>query len=254
MQGRLEKEKAFHNEAFSRGIRKPLDAFYEIFIDIRIYFQGRLGVVGQGKQVLECGCGINSYAKELSPLVTSLNGIDISDEAVRQSREQAETCQLLNCRFNIMNAENLEFDNDSFDLLFGVGIIHHLDLPVFYGEASRVLRKEGRILFMEPLGYNPFLNLYRWLTPRLRTPDEHPLLRKDIRLLADFFQNTDVKYYHVFTLLAVPFRKTRLFRPLLKMFGSADQFCFRIIPGFKYLAWYTVIEASVPLKNSQPTV
>jgi len=250
MQGRIEKEKAFHNDAFSRGIRKPLDAYYSIFVNIRDDFRKRLGILGQGKHVLECGCGINSYAHELSPVVASLNGIDISDEAVRQSREQAETLRLLNCRFDIMNAESIEFADDTFDLVFGVGIIHHLDLPVFFSEAGRVLKQGGSILFMEPLGYNPFLNLYRKLTPRLRTPDEHPLIRRDLRIIPDFFNEVTITYFHFFTLLAVPFRKTRLFEPLLRILGGIDSFFFRHMPGFKYLAWYTIIEASGPRKTA----
>jgi ubiquinone/menaquinone biosynthesis C-methylase UbiE len=227
---------------------KPLDAYYTIFISIRKDFRMRLDALIPGKHILECGCGINSYAYELAPFVQRINGIDISDEAVRQSEEEAARAGIQNCSFHIMNAENLEFEDNTFDLLFGVGIIHHLDLDVFYAEAARVLNPEGRMLFMEPLGYNPFLNLYRKMTPRLRTPDEHPLLRKDLRLIHRFFGDVVVKYYHFFTLLAVPFRKTRLFSPCLHFLESLDQICFRYLPGFKYLAWYTIIEAGLPKK------
>lgn len=246
MQDRLEKEKVFHNEAFATGIRKPLDAYYSIFGRIRHEFQRRLDIYASGKDLLECGCGVNSYAYGLASKVNSIYGIDISDEAVHQSTERARQLGLSNCQFAIMNAEAPAFDKDTFDLLFGVGIIHHLDLPVFFGEAARVLKPDGRMMFMEPLGYNPFLNAYRKMTPRLRTPDEHPLLRRDLLLVEKYFKEVVVSYYHFFTLLAVPFRRMWLFKPMLRLLEIFDDFSFRYIPGFKYLAWYTIIEARMP--------
>lgn len=248
MQDRLEKEKIFHNEAFAKGIRKSLDAWYSIFGSIRKEFQRRLDVYSQEKDLLECGCGVNSYAYNLAATVNSIHGIDISDEAVRQSTVRAGQMGLKNCTFTIMNAETLDFKDNTFDLVFGVGIIHHLDLPAFYSEASRVLKPGGKIMFMEPLGYNPFLNLYRKITPRLRTPDEHPLLRKDLLLIDKYFKETDISYYHFFTLLAVPFRNTKAFNGLLRLLEAADRFAFRYLPFFKYLAWYTIIEARSPIK------
>ncbi len=250
MHDRLEKEKAFHNEAFSKGIRKPLDAYYSIFGAIREEFRNRLQTYAVAKDALECGCGVNSYATELAPKLRRLSGIDISDEAVRQSVEMAKAKGLANCAFKVMNAEQLEFANHSFDLVFGVGIIHHLDLPVFYSEAARVLKPSGKMLFMEPLGYNPFINIYRKLTPKLRTPDEHPLLKKDLKLIKKSFDHLGISYYHFFTLLAVPFRNTMVFHPLLKCLQGVDDFMFRHVPGFKYLAWYVIIEAGEPKKNA----
>lgn len=246
MQNRIEKERAFHNEAFSTGIRKPLDAYYSIFDRIRDDFKQRLNGFTKGNTVLECGCGLNSYANTLDSSVKKLVGIDISDEAVSQSKTNAGQAGLQNCSFLVMNAEKLDFPDGHFDLIFGVGIIHHLDLPAFYGEASRVLKASGKMLFMEPLGYNPVINLYRKFTPKLRTPDEHPLKRKDLLLLSDYFKYHKISYYHFFTLLAIPFRNRRVFNPMLRLLNGLDQFCFRYIPGFKYLAWYVIIETGAP--------
>ncbi len=250
MHDRLEKEKAFHNDAFSTGIRKPLDAYYSIFGAIREEFRSSLRTYSASKDVLECGCGVNSYASELAPHIRRLNGIDISDEAVRQSVEMTKSKGLTNCEFRVMNAEQLEFADHSFDLVFGVGIIHHLDLPVFYSEAARVLKPSGKMLFMEPLGYNPFINFYRKLTPMMRTPDEHPLLIKDLKHIKNSFNDLKIRYYHFFTLLALPFRNKKVFHPLLKCLQGVDDFMFRLVPGFKYLAWYVIIEAGSPKKNA----
>ncbi len=249
MPNRLETEKAFHNEAFARGIRKPLDRYYSIFSSVRADFLLRLKELAKDTVVLECGCGINSYAGELQGIASDLTGIDISDEAVRQSEKLAMESGAKNCRFLIMDAENLKFDNNSLGLLFGVGIIHHLDLNAFFDEAARVLTPDGSMLFMEPLGHNPLLNIYRRLTPKYRTPDEHPLLIKDLGLINRFFSRTTIRYYFFFALLAVPFRNSIFFSGLLKLLNKADRLFFRWIPFARYLAWYCIIEAHGPKKE-----
>ena len=42
-------------------------------------------------------------------------------------------------------------------------------------EISRILKPNGKLLFIEPLGTNPLINFYRKLTPKSRSKDEHPL-------------------------------------------------------------------------------
>jgi SAM-dependent methyltransferase len=74
-------------------------------------------------------------------------------------------------RFLVMDAESLGFDEGSFDVVVGSGILHHLAL-----RQSRVLRPDGCAVFVDPLGHNIFIRLYRKLTPSMRTADEHPLL------------------------------------------------------------------------------
>jgi hypothetical protein len=44
---------------------------------------------------------------------------------------------------------------------------------------------------MEPLGHNPLLNWYRARAPDLRTPDEHPLLARDLALAESCFDEVD---------------------------------------------------------------
>lgn len=42
--------------------------------------------------------------------------------------------------FRLMDAEALEFPPDTFDLICGTGILHHLDLDAAYGQIARSLR------------------------------------------------------------------------------------------------------------------
>ena len=47
-------------------------------------------------------------------------------------------------------------------------------------EIARTLKPGGTALFIEPLGHNPAHQLYRRMTPSMRTADEHPLLQSDL--------------------------------------------------------------------------
>jgi hypothetical protein len=49
---------------------------------------------------------------------------------------------------------------------------------------TKILQPKGKAIFIEPLGHNFLINLYRRLTPNIRSADEHPLLAKDLKIMA----------------------------------------------------------------------
>jgi len=51
-----------------------------------------------------------------------------------------------------MNAEELKFADDYFDIVCGGAILHHLDLNKALSEIARVLKPDGKAIFVEPLG------------------------------------------------------------------------------------------------------
>ncbi len=64
-----------------------------------------------------------------------------------------------------------------------------------------------------------------------------------------YFRQVDVKFFHLTALAAVPFRKTVLFKPLLGLFDTIDNFIL-CIPGLRRMAWVAVIVYSQPKKQS----
>ena len=74
------------------------------------------------------------------------------------------------------------------------GILHHLDFSKCLDEISRILKPDGSMIFVEPLGTNPLINLYRKFTPNSRSIDEHPLIAKDFRTLKEKFKDVEIKY------------------------------------------------------------
>jgi SAM-dependent methyltransferase len=81
----------------------------------------------------------------------------------------------------------LEFPDDSFDVVYGGGILHHLEFERALSEVRRVLKPGGLMLFEEPLNINPVGKFVRWLTPKARTEDERPLQNAELNLCARGF-------------------------------------------------------------------
>ena len=45
-----------------------------------------------------------------------------------------------------MNVEDTQFEDNSFDIIVGTGIIHHLNLKNIYLETSRILNKKCHVV------------------------------------------------------------------------------------------------------------
>lgn len=151
-----------------------------------------------GSTVLDYGCYTGALTpKLLSYKAKKIIGIDISEkgigEAKRQYGDKAE--------FHVMDAHKMLFDRESFDLIVGRAILHHLDFEVAVREIARVLCPGGRAIFVEPLRDNPAGKLFRLLTPRARTTDELPLSRQQIEAANQLF---DTQAHRFANLVSVP--------------------------------------------------
>lgn len=247
---RKQAEKEYHDKVFADHSRAVVGKYYAIADESRRIYRAYLEANCAGKAALEYGCGPESYAFVMARKGARVVGIDISEVAIQEVRKLAEQEPAgRNTEFHVMDAEALKFPDAHFDLVCGTGILHHLDLRKAYGEVARVLKPDGSAIFVEPLGHNPAIRLYRALTPNLRTEDEHPLLMEDLRLARQYFGKVKLTYLHLFSLLAVPFRKLPGFRRLLAWLEAADRFAFRTFPLLGRHAWMVIIVLGAPKQN-----
>ncbi len=201
-----------------------------------------LGQRVPGQAILEFGCGPGSLSVELAGKGARMTGIDLSEIAIEQARNKAERAHVTDrSAFHVMDAEELTFPEESFDLVCGSGILHHLDVGRALGEIHRVLKMDGVAIFMEPLGHNPFINLYRKFTPGLRTVDEHPLRQEDLQLIETCFASSEWHYFHLLSLLAMPLRGLPGFKYLIKQLDKIDRIVFTRLPRLRKEAWIVVM-------------
>ena len=177
-------------------------------------------------KVLDFGCGNGENALFAASCGAEAIGIDISPEGVANARLNAKKAGLEDrCRFEIMDGEQMTFPDNTFDLAVEYGALHHVDLERAVSELLRVLKPGGEMICVEALRHNPLIHLYRKKTPHLRTSweVEHILRVQDLRTVRNHFERVQVRFFHLLVLAAVPFRKTRFFRPLRVALDKIDQ-------------------------------
>src|SRR5207253_8124994 len=75
-------------------------------------------------------------------------GVDLTDAAVDLARKRFELFGLPG-EFRAADAESLDFADESFDLVYSHGVLHHTpDIARAVGESHRVLKPEGRAMVM----------------------------------------------------------------------------------------------------------
>ena len=238
------REKDFHNKLhLSEELeRKSQGKFYKALYGLYSDFLNILENETKTKQVLDFGCGTGNFTEKVINFdPRKIVAVDISEEAIKKAKNNP-SLNRKNIEYRVENCEDLSLNSDSFDIAYGSGILHHLNLNKSLSELKRILKKDGKIVFIEPMATNPVINLYRKFTPNARTSDEHPFQLSDIELIKSLFVNVEVKYYGFLTLIFFLFykepEKSNLFQILKKM----DE---KILNSryFKFLAWSVLIKA-----------
>jgi ubiquinone/menaquinone biosynthesis C-methylase UbiE len=106
---------------------------------------------------LEIGSGTGYFSLNLVQLglIGRLTATDISPGMLDRLAGTAEALGLDNVETVVTEAETLPFADESFDLVLGHAVLHHIpDLDCAFSEFKRVLRPGGRIVFAgEPSRY-----------------------------------------------------------------------------------------------------
>lgn len=207
-----------------------------------------------GGSVLDYCCGNGEESVYVAKHgARSVVGIDISPVSIEHCRALAQREGLADSvDFRVMDAEALEFPNNSFDLIMEYGCLHHLDLDRAMAELRRVLKPSGCMVCTETLAHNPFIAAYRRRTPHLRTAweAEHILGRKSFATIGRHFGKVERHFFHLATLGAVPLRNTPMFAPLLAGLRAMDRVLLSI-PGLQWQAWQVVFKLSNPSKGAR---
>jgi len=128
-------------------------------------------------KVLEIGCGTGLFTRKVYNATNAeITATDISEELLTEARTL-----LPQATFKIDDAMNLSFIDNSFDVVYGSSVLHHLDFDLSLQEIYRVLKPGGRMVFAEPNMINPQIFIQKnvqvikkWLGD---SPDETAIVR-----------------------------------------------------------------------------
>ena len=127
----------------------------------------RMGI-GPGERVLEVGVG-TGINLSLYPKDASITGIDFSGSMLEKARERVTRKGLRGVRLLQMDAADLKFADESFDIVYAPYLISVVPDPITVARAmGRVCRPGGRVIFL-----NHFLS-------------PHPLLSRMERAISPF--------------------------------------------------------------------
>jgi ubiquinone/menaquinone biosynthesis C-methylase UbiE len=98
-----------------------------------------------GKTLLEIGCGDGRLTALLADKAEAIAAIDPDESRIEAARRNIHGVNFL-----VGSGEELDFADESFDIvLFGYSL-HHQDCVKALSQAGRVLRPNGQILIIEP--------------------------------------------------------------------------------------------------------
>src|SRR3954469_7162486 len=102
----------------------------------------------RGLKVLEIGCGLGTDGAQFARAGAEYTGIDLTEAAIDLARRRFSLFGLQG-EFRVSDAENLDFADASFDLVYSHGVLHHTpDIAAAVHEIHRVLKPGGRAVVM----------------------------------------------------------------------------------------------------------
>jgi len=180
-------------DTFARYASPPPDTAYPLEF---AYHQ--LGNVA-GKRLVDFGCGSGANTALLANRGAHVWAIDISEDLLKLGRRRlAVSGRDGGATFIAASAHDLPFPDASIDVVFGIAILHHLDLDLVAREVRRVLKPGGRAIFQEPVRNSAAIRFLRSLVP-YRAPDispfERPLTDGELRRFAAGFSDWSVRAF-----------------------------------------------------------
>ena len=210
--------------------------------------------------LLRRGCILAKQGAQVVAADVSPGMLDLAQRLAKRHGVAIET--------RLVDGIRVPADDAEFDRIYGNGVLHHVPHDTAIPELARILRPTGIGCFIEPLPYNPVINVYRKVAKEVRTPDEVPISFKQIKEFGRSFAAVSHREFWL-TSLSV-FLKFYLWdrvnpnrerywkkiytdaakiEPWFKHLKKIDQTLLSLVPALGRYCWNTVISLSQPKKT-----
>jgi predicted TPR repeat methyltransferase len=194
-------------------------------------------------EILELGCGAGVNSRYLINYFDNYTGIDYSDEFIALANEFYSNS---NVKFLFGNLKDFTFDKPTYELIIGIGILHHLpDIGIVLRNLKKQMDQETLYGFIEVQSGNPVIQLMRRIRKRIDSDyskEQNAFSKKFIlkTFQQEDFDIIDFLYQGYFT---PPFAQVKLkpkwiMLPLVKLAIILDQLIQTSFPNA--LSWNIV--------------
>ena len=170
-------------------------------------------------RALDVGCGIGLTDRFLTSTFASLDGVDVSPEAVASATRRNPSV-----RYDVYDGRVLPYEDETFDVAFAVCVVQVLApssrLP-FVREMARVVKRNGLVVVFE---HNPLNPLTRLAARRWGTDGAQLVTR---RALADLVRTGGLEAVASRYILFFPFRS--------QLAGALERRLERVPAGAQYV-------------------
>lgn len=221
---------------------RPWNSYWAIYHMVREQFKA-------GKSLLDFGSGPGDNALRFAKIGYEVFGFDISESNVEIAKHLFRRYEMRG-QFQVSSSEKLPFDDESFDVIAGVDILHHVDIRQSIMECHRVLKKGGMAFFREPLEVGILdkvrnTPVVKVVAPKEKsfehhiTEDERKLTSLDLKIIEEIFPKMITKRFFFLARLDRFYRKGS--DPSPSLLEKIDLFLFNIFPPLKKLGGVVMI-------------
>jgi ubiquinone/menaquinone biosynthesis C-methylase UbiE len=123
------------------------DSRYKYHYHLPLLFD-RIAKTHPGASLLEIGYGMEDDIAQWAKRNMKVTAINLTEPAIECTRKRLEICGL-DAEVKIRKAEQLKFSDNTFDIVYSFGVLHHSpDTPKTIEEVQRVLKPGGFALIM----------------------------------------------------------------------------------------------------------
>lgn len=165
----------------------------------------------KGKKVLEIGVGLGADHERFAEAGAELWGVDLTSRAIEHVRQRL-SARALKSNLSVGDAENLSFNDNTFDTVYSWGVLHHTpDTRKAISEVWRVLRPGGVAKIMiyhkwSLVGYmlwvrfalirlRPWLSLADVYSNHLESPGTKAYTAPEARQMFSAFTKVDIRVF-----------------------------------------------------------